>query len=390
VLLPAGGVFAATVTDDKGEFRIDNLAPGTYFLIGLTGAFADADTVGFSPTFFPGAVDPAGARPLTVGIAEDLKGVSFAMSPGRGADIAGNAVDEAGQPVASGTILLAPSHRSGMLIIARTVSDAGGRFAFRNVPPGEYTIQAFGRSPNGALGGSAFGSRTVALTGENLTDVVVRVPPGRVAHGRIAFDPPDATRPPPNQVRVTFRPVDFDSSPVVGGGGPPMTMDDDFTFEVQNLNGLRVLWTDIASPTWTLKKVLLDGKDVTDTPFDFRTEGVDGLEVVLTNRAASLSGTVTDAEGKPTRDYSVVVFPSETAHWTFPSRYLHLARPNQTGQFLIKGLPGADYLAVALPAVDERVWQDPDFLNAVRPLATLVQIADGASVAITLQITRRD
>jgi len=389
-LMPEG---QPAVTDDKGQFRIDDLGPGTYYLMGVTGAFASAgESGGFSPTFFPGTLDAEDARPIAVDVAAEVTDLTFAMTPGVTSDLGGRVVDETGAAVPTGTVILVPSDRSqaAVLMIARTAFGPEGTFLFRNVPPGELTIQAFGRPVGGGnLGRAPFGFLTVTMDGTPKADVTVVVPPGRAARGRILFDPADAPRLEPDQVRISLRSTGFDSSPVAGGP-PQQTVHEDWTFEVLNMNGLRVLRTDNTSSTWRLKQVLLNGRDVTDTPLDFRTDDVNGLEVVLTNRLGSLSGTVTDLEGRPTRDYTVVIFSSEARHWSFPSRYLHLARANQTGGFQAPGLPPAEYLAVALPTVPEMEWQNPEFLASLRPLATVVNVAEGADASLTLELVRRD
>ena len=59
--------------------------------------------------------------------------------------------------------------------------------------------------------------------------------------------------------------------------------------------------------------------DVSDLPLDFSGKDLDGLEITLTDRIASLTGTVLD-QGQPSADCSVLVFAEEPTKWTFPSR----------------------------------------------------------------------
>ena len=99
---------------------------------------------------------------------------------------------------------------------------------------------------------------------------------------------------------------------------------------------------------------------------------------------------MTDGEG-PARDFTVVVFSEDATQWTFPSRFVSIARPNpaQPGGFLLGGLPPAAYLAVALPSVNGPEYQDPEFLQALRPLATRVVLNEGDAKTIALRIIKR-
>src|SRR5204863_885936 len=139
----------------------------------------------------------------------------------------------------------------------------------------------------------------------------------------------------------------------------------DWTFETNELFGRGVIRVD-APPPWGMKSVAIDGRDMTDSPVDFRTGDLERVEVTLSSRWASLSGTVTEGD-KAAADYTVILFAEDSAKWTFPSRFVRSARPNQTGAFSLDILPAATYLAIALPAIQGTEWQDPEFLEKQRP-----------------------
>jgi hypothetical protein len=270
----------------------------------------------------------------------------------------------------------------------RTSTRADGSFTFAGVPPGTYVIQAFGRqvSTAGNLGASEFGWAPVTVDGVDITGLTVRVRQGPAARGRIVLEDDDGTLK-PGQVRISGRPVEFDSAPLVGGPSPS-DMRPDWTFEVRNLSGFRVLQADVASPDWALKRILLDGRDVTDTVHDFREKDVERLEVVVTKRASSVGGRVTDRDGRPIGNYSIVVFASDESRWKYPSRFIAMSRPNQDGGFLVRGLPPEDYLVVAVPPVQGTMWQDPEFLATLRGRATAVTLSEGEKQTLDLKLLR--
>jgi hypothetical protein len=85
----------------------------------------------------------------------------------------------------------------------------------------------------------------------------------------------------------------------------------------------------------------------------------------------------------------VIVFAADQSKCTFPSRFIKLGRPNQDGRFKVTGLPPENYLVVALPAVNGSEWQDPEFLETLRSLATPVTLSEDDAKTIDLKLARR-
>jgi hypothetical protein len=154
------------------------------------------------------------------------------------------------------------------------------------------------------------------------------------------------------------------------------------------MSGLRVLRVAVRPEIWTLKRVILNGKDVTDAAIDFRNGDVTDVEITLTSRAPSVAGTVSTPDGQPATDYAVVLFASDSNNWAYPTRMVALARPNQTGRFEATGLPPGDYVAAALERVPQTAWQDPVFLQSIRGLATPFSLREGEQRTLQLKIAR--
>ncbi len=126
-------------------------------------------------------------------------------------------------------------------------------------------------------------------------------------------------------------------------GGPPVTRDD-WTFELQGLRGRGFIRAGTLSD-WQMKRVRLEGVEVTDTPLDFATD-VEGLEIELTQRLTTVSGGVSDDRGALALDATVVVFADDPGKWEPNSRFIESARPDQQGRFTIRGLPPGRTLSI--------------------------------------------
>lgn len=390
-LVPESSRIPVRPTDDRGQFRVFGLAPGDYYVTAVPGAFTGQnETGGFAATYYPGTTHAAQAKRVRVDVNQDALNVTFALVPAPMSRVSGTVVDANGRPVSQANLWLAPNDRAGVidLTIARGIADRSGNFSFRNVPPGRYVVQAFGPPVGGGnLGRAPFGWVSIAPNGADLTGLVLRVATGTSARGRVVFEG-SAPRPSTRDVGVTSRSIEFASSPL-GGGPRPSVMNEDWTFELGNQFGTPVLQVRVAAPAWALKRITHGARDVTDVPIDLSREDVEGLEIVLTDRVTSIGGGVTDAGGRALASYNVVIFAADRGRWTFPSRSVTLARPNQEGRYVVRGLPPDQYRAIALPFVDGSEWQDPEFLDKMWYLATPLTLGDGEAKTVDLKLTPR-
>jgi hypothetical protein len=395
-LMPVGSRILTAPTDDRGHYRISNLAPGDYYVAALSGAYTEANEVGgFAPTYHPGTADSGGAAPVTVAFGADTAGITFALIPAKTFSVSGTMVDADGKPVnGRGTLWLATPDRLNRMDfnLARAVTAPDGTFVLRNVPQGIYTIQGFAPPPPdyrgpGNLGAMPFGWAPLTVGDSDLDGLVLKTTSGTTLRGRIVFDDTTAARPKPDQVRVSTIPVEFDSAPV-GGGPSPSVTHEDWTFEVTRQSGMRRIGAGASSPGWALKKITLNDIDITDTPVDFRSKDVDGVQVILTSKVSRITGTASDDKG-PVADYAVIIFASDPTKWMDRSRFITMARPTQQGGFTTSGLPPEDYLAVALSTVTGTEYLDPEFLQQLRPLATRFVLQEGEAKMLALTLKKR-
>jgi hypothetical protein len=114
---------------------------------------------------------------------------------------------------------------------------------------------------------------------------------------------------------------------------------------------------------------------------------LNGVRVVLTNRPTQLGGALLDEKKQPA-DGTVVVFAEDASRWREHSRTVHAARPDQRGEFTIKGLPAGQYLIAAVDYVQDGQWYDPDFLADLRARAERLSLAEAESKRIDLTLRK--
>jgi 5-hydroxyisourate hydrolase-like protein (transthyretin family) len=387
--LISGGSRGLGRTDGRGRFRIEGLPPGDYFVLALSGPFGltggsafsspTDGLVGFAPTYFPGTERAADAQAVHLDAGGDAPDVTFTLIPANMSPVSGTVFDASGAPVANARLMLLQTQGGDLraMLPANAVSAADGSFRYRNVPPGSYVLQAFGLSQFGVVGITVPRSdKAVDVTGVALT-----IHPLVSARGHISFD--DETPPAKAGVVMSFVPTDFVSGPA-GGNRIPSVVNDDWTFAIDQL-----AWTGVvraAAPGgWRLKSVKLDGRDITDTPHDFQSADVTGLDVVLTSHVASVGGSVLDRL-RPALDGMVVVFSEDGGKWAYPSRFISVAKVRPTGEFTVNSLLPGRYLAVAVPALPLAV--DANWLATMRSFATPFQVSAGDAAIVTLKLIR--
>lgn len=156
------------------------------------------------------------------------------------------------------------------------------------------------------------------------------------------------------------------------------------------LIGPRLVRVSNVPAQWALKAVMLNGVDVTDQPLVFGArESLTDLEIVLTDRVAELSGTVTDARKRRVSNAPVVVFPKDRALWAPASRFVTMTRTGRDGAFTIRQLPPGEYLAASVDRLVEGEWQDPNLLESLVRSAREVALQAGQNQTVSLQTVVR-
>lgn len=393
-LVPASGSNARDTTDDQGQFRLFGLPPGEYYVSAtLRGGGPEVtdpmgEPSGYAATFYPGTTNVGEAQRVTLAVSQENTGVHFGLIATRLVRVAGQVITSSGAPATNGMVMLAPSSSAGGRAVVAAQGGAGNRIdgsgAFRlpNVAPGRYQLQARTGGREGELA-----RMDITVGTENVEGLTLVTAAGTTVNGSIISDTGEPFDFRPQNVQVSGRIATPDAQSF-GGGPGGSRVNDDWTFSLRGIVDPVVIRA-AAPQGWTLKAVTLNGQDITDTPMEFPAgQAVSGVQVVLTRKVASVSGLVTDGRGNAALDATVVVFPANEKLWTYQSRFIRAARPDQEGRYRVTPLPGPEeYLVVAVQGLEDGQAGDPDFLASVKDRAAKFELSEGETKAVDVKLS---
>ncbi len=390
-LLPGGRM---DQTNDIGEFRLFGLSPGQYFLSAMLRSIVPVaetslDRIGYATTYYPGTTELGSAQRLAVGPGDTVSGIEVQLVATRTARISGTAMDSTGRPLSGGGVSLLPRGAALTFGGGGGPVRSDGSFFLTGVPPGQYLLRASG-PPRGIGLPPEVSTASVDVSGEDITGVVLTpVTPVDVAGRVVVLDPSAAAALQPSAIRLALQPMS-PGEMAAGPGAPPPALKEDFTFATKASPGRLLVRATVGSPGWVIKSVRAGGVDVTDSGLEIRpSQGIDDLEVELTNRAPQVSGVVTTDRGEGAAQSYALFFSQDRRLWTVPTgRYTLLSRAGDDGRYTARALPPGDYYAIGLEFVDQTSYGDPDFLETLRSHAVPVTLLDGDTRTLDLRLSR--
>jgi len=376
-------------TDDSGQYVLV-LPPGEFVVMGLNRETwpLESDTTrvfGYPPSFYPGTIEPTEAQRITLGVGQEVDNVDFALVPAQTSRVSGMVLDAAGAPVANESLTLQQEvmgPHGGTVFPPNTFqTGSDGGFSMNNVPAGDYILAVRSAATKDQSAQEA--RQVIRVAGTDIGGLVIVTGSGGTIRGQVASD--DGT--PVSGVDRLFvraRPLTWAARSSTLGSSGNGRVNADGTFELKAVIGAVVLSIGTLTGDWTLKAIELNGRNVADDPIEVRHgETVSDVRVVLTSRPTQVRGSLLDEKREPA-DGTVVIFPEDTSRWREDSRTVRAARPDQHGQFSIKGLPAGNYLIAAVDFVRDGEWYEPEFLAGLRSRAERLLLADAESKRIDL------
>jgi hypothetical protein len=341
-----------TRTDDRGQYRVAGLAPGSYFVAAsydrpVPDRYVQADRVDeagqplpqfrYATTFYPSALKLADALPLRIGAAEEADGIDLFLQQVRTVTIRGIAISGlSGEAIKSPNVSLRRLSADAHASINAAVSVAPRRdgFEIRGVASGSYLVVADSMESRMRL----FAQTPLVVTDANIDDLHLMLEPERIWRGKVnASDTQGVSL---SSLRVVLEPRSdlnpITSADVDAHGNFAISVVPDETYDayVMNTPG-EVYIKSIRVATSTVNREGISGRMAGSSQ---------PIEIALSSKDGTLSGRVwnMDGSGAPGATVTVVPDPPDGR-----PQYYRTGFADQFGTVQVRGLAPGRYTAYA-------------------------------------------
>jgi hypothetical protein len=386
-------------TNDLGEYRIAGLAAGSYF-VAVTpppdfrrlieanapapaargGTATDKPTPpAYQTTYYPGTRDRGQAAPIQLHAGDEFP-VNFSLTPSPTLIIRGSVANL--PQGASAAIMLQSNDFSVVLNGAEMHKD--GTFEIRDVSPGAYTILA--TVENSATPMTAH--QTLQVASSNVEGLRLAPQAGGTVRGRLRMESSGNARFDAAQIFLLLRSADGEDDALSAFGLDFSTLahvnaDGSFEWKDVPAGHYSVQLSDAsAMPDWFLKSVAA-ARDAVDSGFTV-SSGITTVDLVASANGAVTEGIATNQKDEPAADAVVVAVP-EARFRTHPDRY-RKAVSDQSGHFILRGLPPGDYTLFAWESVDGEAYYNPEFLKSYEGQGKALNLTEGERKSLQLRV----
>ena len=392
-----------------GSFSSDELA--TIRAAVQSQVAAAEEPTGYAPVYYPGTTQPGSAAMVTVGVAEEKVGIDFQLQLVPVARVEGLVVNSNGPAPRNVQVsLISTGHTVPGIGSSSARADANGRFRFSNIAPGQYMLVARGTLNEGRGGGRGaaptpvpagraaavraqaaaerlWAMLEIGVDGRDLENLVLTLQPGMTITGRVAFEGTSAVPPDLTRIRVSATPVDVPGGAREIASTVPGRVDANGRFTLAGVVPGRYRIIASGAPGWTNASSSVSGQDTLDFPVEVKpSQSVSGVMVTFTDQQPELTGTITNEQGQPAPDYTIILYAADREFWTPGSRRIFSQRPGTDGRFTFRNMPPGNYRIAPVLDPEPGIWFDPAFLQQLDSGALRVPIAPGEKKIQNLRI----
>lgn len=384
-------------TDDRGEYRLFGIQPGSYYLMArapsteslsrLTGLvpglpFPQETLRKYGALYYPGTAEFSAASALELKPGTEAKAIDFVMSEQPTYRVRGRVVDAATGNPGSASIGIFARNGVGITGSSFDTPSPGGTFEIRNVPPGEHVLVGILSGANPSTPNEEPGriiSVPVDVAGADVENVVLTFAPLAHIRGRLSVE---------GQAQPNL--VGLDSFQcllvkVKGGAGIPIPARLVRTHSAPAADG-SFLYDGVIPDEYELRFGGLPGNfyvkeatygavNVLVNPMKISGDQ-DSLRIVVSPNGGQIEGTLRDSNMQPIRNADVSLIPDDRSRLGLYRRVL----TDGTGHFMIRGLAPGDYKLFAWEDAPDNAHYDPEFVHTSEDKGIAVQVVEFSKV----------
>jgi len=340
-----------SVTDDRGEYRIAGVRPGSYFLLASYDfkkewlrsmgdvAKTTRPDIAYLPEFFPGTTDFREAQQLTLKPGDEIL-ENFAFSSHPAVSVHGRVVNGiSGQPASKAVVTATWTNIPAGVDPINAQAAEDGTFELWGLAPGSYTL----RTSFQDQGENYTGLAQVEVGASGVSQTEIAGMPDFEMNGSVRIE---GTQPPPMRyVSVEFMTVGDSPFNIfrVGAGSPKFEIQGKLHLETHyRVNAVNL------PDDYYLKSVAVAGKEVPKNDVVVYARHSQ-LDLVISPDGGHVEGTVIDFKNQPVRNSNVMLAPDVAE--IDPDQILQ-NRSDTNGKFVLRGVPPGSYKLIAFEDVN--------------------------------------
>lgn len=383
---------AAKEADDRGEFRLAWVQPGSYLLT-ATPRTAAANTTPQEiavRTFFPSELDATKAMRVAVNEGSEIGGIDVGLRAVVPVTVSGQVISSLGTGDASGVppsaTLILVRRDNTIPENARTVGTVGlapstGAFEIRDILPGSYDLFARIQDPQGTPGSAglatfAWGRAPIEVGNRNVEGITLSVHPSVNVRGVVTLDgkTPGAN----SGLRLGLQ-ADG-SSARIGNyqavAARQQTPDAAGAFTVTAIaEGAYRFVVNGAPANAYVADVRQGVTSIYDAGLYVTEKSPEAIEVILRSDGGSVDGILTRENSQPLGRTMVVLVPPGPRRQN--AALYRTTLSNLEGRFSIQGVPPGSYKAFAWENLPDGAYLNAEFLRTHENEGLTVEVSPG-------------
>jgi hypothetical protein len=369
----------STVTNDRGEYRMFGLHPGSYI---VAAAEESAQALNkqihapqYTTTFYLNATKLSEAVPVKVDYGQEINGVDLSLARVRKVSIRGSVISgQTGDAVAASISLqrLDAHNTASIAVTVPATFDRDHRFELRDITPGPYIIWA-----ESAEGGKAMVGHAPLTVGEADIDNVALTIEGErpasavlVVAGGVKLN---------DTVRLRFEPRNergkvVEASQTIGGGPIKFSLmgNDVYDLFVTNLPN-----------DFFLAAVRVNGVDVMPLGIDGIAASSRPFEVVIDSRGGRVSGRALGSDDSVWSRANIALIPDPPKGRVQSYRE---SSADENGVFVIRAVAAGRYILIAWLDDPPCDYYDPDGLAVCRATGLGIEVPEAGEQNVELKM----